>query len=44
MDMRLLGARNLREVVPEMIDTRSIHAHTVGVPVDRLYEGNCECT
>ncbi|KAH7102184.1 hypothetical protein BKA62DRAFT_829538 [Auriculariales sp. MPI-PUGE-AT-0066] len=40
MNMRLLGARTLKEVVPEMVDTRSIHAHNVAVPDDRLYNIN----
>lgn len=44
MNMRLLGARNLKEVVPEMVDASSIHSHTVAVPGDRLYESNCECS
>jgi len=42
MNMRLLGARTIADVVPEMVDTSSIHAHVVAVPGDRLYEANCE--
>ncbi|KAI0767098.1 FMN-dependent dehydrogenase-domain-containing protein [Fomes fomentarius] len=42
MNMRLLGARNLKEVVPEMVDASSIHSHIVAVPGDRLYESNYE--
>jgi hypothetical protein len=43
MNMRLLGARTLEEVVPAMVDASGIHSHTVSVPSDRLYEGNCAC-
>lgn len=42
MNMRLIGARTMKEVVPEMVDTGSIHQHVVAVPGDRLYDGNCE--
>ena len=42
MNMRLLGARNLKEVVPEMVDTTSLAMHHGGVPDDRLYNVNCE--
>lgn len=39
--MRLLGARNLKEVVPEMVDTSSLASHQGSVPEDRLYNVNC---
>jgi len=42
MNMRLLGARTIQEVVPEMVDASNIHSHVATVPVDRLYEGNYE--
>ncbi|CCL99240.1 uncharacterized protein FIBRA_01255 [Fibroporia radiculosa] len=42
MSMRLLGARSIAEVVPEMVDASSIHQHIVAVPSDRLYEANYE--
>lgn len=42
MNMRLLGARTLKEVVPEMVDASNIHNHVVAVPGDRLYDANCE--
>lgn len=42
MGMRLLGARNLKEVVREMVDASSIHQHIVAVPEDRLYHTNCK--
>ena len=41
MNMRLLGSRTIREIVPEMVDASNIHIHTVPVPIDNLYEGNC---
>ena len=43
MNMRLIGARNLKELVPEMVDASNIHQHLVSVPADRLYDMNCEC-
>lgn len=42
MNMRLLGARTLKEIVPSMVDARSISNHSVAVPEDRLYGSNCE--
>lgn len=42
MNMRLVGARNLKELVPEMVDASNIHQHLVSVPNDRLYDMNCK--
>ncbi|TFY57602.1 hypothetical protein EVJ58_g6929 [Rhodofomes roseus] len=42
MNMRLLGARTIKEVVPEMVDAGSIHQHIVSVPDDSLYYSNYE--
>ncbi|KIK95771.1 hypothetical protein PAXRUDRAFT_826689 [Paxillus rubicundulus Ve08.2h10] len=42
MTMRLLGARNIKEIVPGMVDASNIHLHTVSVPSDNLYESNYE--
>lgn len=42
MNMRLLGARNMSEVVPSMVDARNIASHVGGVPSDKLYENNCK--
>ncbi|KAG6335408.1 hypothetical protein ID866_3682, partial [Astraeus odoratus] len=42
MNMRLLGARTINEIVPEMVDASNIHTHVVPVPMDNLYEGNYE--
>ena len=41
MNMRLLGARSIKDVIPEMVDASNIHAHLTIVPADQLYEGNC---
>ncbi|KAF8891829.1 glyoxylate dehydrogenase [Infundibulicybe gibba] len=37
MNMRLLGARNLSELVPEMVDASALHAHAGLTPSDTLY-------
>lgn len=42
MNMRLIGARNIKEVVPSMVDTSSLNLHVTTVPEDRLYRGNYE--
>lgn len=43
MNMRLLGARNIKEVVRELVDSSNIHTHTVAVPEDSLFRTNCKC-
>ncbi|KII95635.1 hypothetical protein PLICRDRAFT_34557 [Plicaturopsis crispa FD-325 SS-3] len=42
MNMRLLGAPTIKDVVPEMVDASSISSHIVAVPGDRLYDRNYE--
>ncbi len=42
MNLRLLGAPTLKNVVPEMVDTSNLSSHIVSVPDDRLYVSNCE--
>jgi len=42
MNMRLLGAPTLKDVVSDMVDVGSIHQHVVAVPGDRLYDSNYE--
>ena len=42
MNMRLIGARNLKEIVPEMVDASNIGSHIVSVPGDGLYNSNCK--
>lgn len=44
MNMRLIGAPTLKDVLPDMVDTHSISTHVVPVPADRLYDNNCEYT
>jgi len=41
MNLRLLGAQTIRDVVPAMVDASNIHTHLVAVPPDQLYESNC---
>ena len=43
MNMRLLGAKTIKDIVPEMVDASSLQSHIVAVPGDRLYDSNCEC-
>ncbi|KAJ3477830.1 hypothetical protein NLI96_g10198 [Meripilus lineatus] len=42
MNMRLLGARTIKEVVRDMVDASSIHTHLVAVPEDKLFHSNYE--
>lgn len=42
MNMRLLGARTIEDVVPAMVDSGSIGLHTTTVPSDELYNVNCK--
>jgi len=42
MNMRLLGARTLKDVVPEMVDASNLQSHIVAVPGDSLYNNNYE--
>jgi len=42
MNMRLLGATSLKEVIPDLVDAGSIHQHVNAVPGDRLYNANYE--
>jgi L-lactate dehydrogenase (cytochrome) len=41
MNLRLLGARTIKDVVPAMVDASNIHSHIVAVPHDQLYNANC---
>ncbi|KAN0130821.1 glycolate oxidase [Lactarius tabidus] len=40
MNLRLLGAQTIKDLVPEMVDASNIHSHLVTVPRDQLYEAN----
>ncbi|KAG6902768.1 hypothetical protein C0995_011916 [Termitomyces sp. Mi166 len=42
MNMRLLGAKTIKNVVPSMVDASNIHTHIVAVPGDYLYDSNYE--
>ncbi|KAJ7284155.1 FMN-dependent dehydrogenase-domain-containing protein [Mycena rebaudengoi] len=42
MNMRLLGARTIKEIVPEMVDASNLGSHIVSVPGDNLYNNNYE--
>ncbi|TFK74627.1 glyoxylate dehydrogenase [Pluteus cervinus] len=37
MNMRLLGARNLNEIEPNMVDASALHSHVGNTPADNLY-------
>jgi L-lactate dehydrogenase (cytochrome) len=41
MNLRLLGAPTIKDVVPAMVDATNIHSHLVAVPDDQLYDANC---
>lgn len=41
MNMRLLGARSIDEIVPEMVDASAIHSHAGLTPEDNLYKAAC---
>jgi L-lactate dehydrogenase (cytochrome) len=42
MNLRLLGAPTIKDVVPGMVDASNIQSHVTPVPSDVLYESNCE--
>ncbi|KZO93869.1 hypothetical protein CALVIDRAFT_539522 [Calocera viscosa TUFC12733] len=42
MNMRLIGAPTIKDVVPSMVDASSIGIHVSNVPEDRLYHANYE--
>lgn len=42
MNMRLLGARSLNEIVPEMVDATTLSSHVVMTPQDNLFLSTCE--
>jgi L-lactate dehydrogenase (cytochrome) len=39
MNMRLIGARTIEELTPDLVDTRALHVHTVPTGGDILYSG-----
>ena len=42
MNMRLLGARTIDELVPEMVDASALSSHVVLTPQDNLFHNTCE--
>ncbi|KAF2147836.1 hypothetical protein K461DRAFT_298447 [Myriangium duriaei CBS 260.36] len=36
MNMRLIGASSIKDLTPDMVDTRGLSMHSTGVPVDTL--------
>lgn len=42
MNMRLLGARTIDELVPEMVDATTLTSHVVLAPRDNLFHETCE--
>ena len=43
MNMRLLGARTIDELVPEMVDASALSSHVVLTPQDTLFQNTCKC-
>jgi len=41
MNLRLLGAQTVKDLVPDMVDASNVHSHLVTVPRDQLYDANC---
>ncbi|CAK5262547.1 unnamed protein product [Mycena citricolor] len=42
MNMRLLGAQSIKDIVPAMVDASNLTSHIVAVPGDSLYNNNYE--
>ena len=42
MNMRLLGARTIKDITPDMVDISNISSHVASIPGDKLYDINCE--
>lgn len=43
MGMRLIGARTVDELTPDLVDASALHAHVGQIPVDNLYSATCTC-
>ena len=43
MNMRLLGAKTIKDIVPEMVDAKSLSSHFVMTPQDNLFQNTCAC-
>ena len=44
MNMRLIGARTINEIVPEMVDASALRSHAGLTPPDNLYNSICKFT
>ena len=44
MNMRLLGAKTIKDIVPEMVDAKSLSSHFVMTPQDNLFQNTCTYT
>lgn len=42
MNLRLLGARNLSELTPDMVDASGLHQHVGLTPPDNLFNTTCK--
>ena len=42
MNMRLIGARTISEIVPEMVDASALRMHVGVTPTDNLFNQTCE--
>ena len=42
MNMRLLGARTIDDLCPEMVDHHALNQHIVSVPQDNLFLNTCK--
>ncbi len=42
MNLRLLGARNLSELTPDMVDASGLHQHVGLTPADNLFNTTCK--
>lgn len=41
MGMRLIGARAVDELTPDLVDASGVHAHVGFTPTDNLYNAMC---
>ncbi|PPQ83617.1 hypothetical protein CVT25_006302, partial [Psilocybe cyanescens] len=42
MNMRLIGAKSIKDITPDMVDASNISSHIASTPGDRLYDSNYE--
>lgn len=43
MGMRLVGARTIDELTPDLVDASGLHGHVGQTPADNLYNTICTC-